>query len=375
MPAVPERQTLSVVDIAKAVVTLAAVAALAIAALSPVEVSADGAKYRVPVGAVVNDLVRSGALTAPAGDLRSVKGKVLRPGAGQPAQFFVNGSPAVTSTPVSAGSVVTSSKGDDSVESTKTVTRWRDPKTKTVGSGPAMSVVETGTPAELLVVVGSESGIEISSTVIDKGSPLLIKRERADGSAKRVALTFDDGPWPKTTEAVLRLLRKHKAKATFFVVGRQVPGRKRIVERLVGAGMEIGNHSYSHKYLSAASDSLAHSEIAKADDAIAKVTGAAPLWYRPAGGSTSPAVFSEAYADRHRLALWTVDPADWKRPGARRIASRVLSNVHPGAVILLHDGGGDRRQTVSALKRILRGLKKRGYQAVTLSELYGVPAQ
>jgi peptidoglycan/xylan/chitin deacetylase (PgdA/CDA1 family) len=171
---------------------------------------------------------------------------------------------------------------------------------------------------------------------------------------------------------VLNELKAAKAKATFFVVGRQVPAREAIVRRVIAAGMEIGSHSYSHKYLATAGEGLVRSEIGKADTAIERVTGSRPLWYRPAGGQTNADVFLEASNRAHRVVMWTVDPADWKRPGAGRIASRVLAGVRPGAVILMHDGGGDRRQTVAALKTILRGLKKRGYQAVTLGELYGV---
>jgi peptidoglycan/xylan/chitin deacetylase (PgdA/CDA1 family) len=372
MTAAETRPFLSVGDIVKAGLTLAAVVVLAIAALTPVEVVADGAKYRVPVGAVVDDLVRSGGLQAPAGDLRSVEGKVLQPGGGRPPKFLVNGGMATTATPVSAGSVVTSEKGEDSVEATEVVTRWRHPKMKFTGAGPVLSVVDTGTPAKLRVVVGAMSGVEVSKTVVDPGKPALVRRERAPGSGKRVALTFDDGPWPNTTDAVLRELKAAKAKATFFVVGRQVAAREALVRRVIAAGMEIGSHSYSHKYLGSAEDGLVRSEIRKADTAIARVTGAAPLWYRPAGGQTNADVFSEAHARDHRVVLWTVDPEDWRRPGAKRIADRVLAGVRPGAVILMHDGGGDRRQTVAAVRTILRGLKKRGYQAVTLGELYGV---
>lgn len=351
--------------------TLAAFAALAYASLAPVDVRADGARTAVPVGATVADLVRAGAIKAPSGDLRSVSGEVLREGEGMPPVLRVNGAVATSRTPVSAGSAVTSERGPDAVEATTAVTVEKKPEMRIVGTGPVSSVEESGVPSQIRVVVGAVSGAEVSRTVLSEGEPMIVRREPAYTGAKRVALTFDDGPWPASTDDVLDLLLDYDAKATFFMVGKRVKVQPDTARRVRDSGMELGNHSWSHAYLSKASRKRIVSEISKADDAFEAELGQVPVWYRPAGGATNATVYREAARLDHRVVMWTVDPHDWKRPGARRIARRVLDNVKPGAVILLHDGGGNREQTVAALARILRGLEARGYEAVTLSELYG----
>jgi len=162
-------------------------------------------------------------------------------------------------------------------------------------------------------------------------------------------------------------------KATFFMLGRQVKARPEMAGRVLAAGMEIGNHSYSHKYLARASHKLITSEIGDGAKAIQSVLGVKPAWYRPAGGSKNSFVFREAKRLGMRVVLWTIDPKDWKRPAAATIARRVLDRVRPGSVILMHDGGGDRSHTVEALEPIIRGLKARGYTMVTLSELNRPP--
>jgi peptidoglycan/xylan/chitin deacetylase (PgdA/CDA1 family) len=137
--------------------------------------------------------------------------------------------------------------------------------------------------------------------------------------------------------------------------------------------MEVGDHSWSHMYLTHASRATITAEIQRGQHAIVNALGLEPRWYRPAGGLTNAFVRSEAKRLGLRLVQWTVDPRDWSRPGTRTIARRVLDNVRPGSVILMHDGGGDRSQTVAALALVLKGLKARGYAMVTLSALYGLP--
>jgi len=360
-------------EIVLVIVALLAVGMLATGSLASVPVTVDGVAGRVPVGAVAGDLVSAGDVASPPGDLLSVSGKVLRAGGGRPPGLIVNGAAATSETPLSAGTVVTSARGGDTIEETRTVSIETTPALRFVGSGPVQSVEDSGTPGQVLVVLGTVSGEEVTRTVLSKAEPMIVRSEPAWRGAKRVALTFDDGPWPTTTDEILGQLKAAGVKATFFLLGRQVAARPEMARRIVDAGMEIGNHSYSHKYLSGDPKSVVDSEIAKADAAIFKATGVRPVWYRPAGGITSPTVYGEAARLGHKVVLWSVDPQDWARPGTRRIARRVLDHVRPGAVILLHDGGGNRTETVAALKKILHGLAARGYEAVTLSELYAKP--
>ena len=168
----------------------------------------------------------------------------------------------------------------------------------------------------------------------------------------RVALTFDDGPWPDSTQQVLAILGRMGVRATFFDVGYLARDHPDLVRRELDAGMVVGNHSWDHPITPPFRD-LPHpritSEIRRTNTELDSI-GVKPQLFRPPGGSYSPWVLKEAARQGVRVVLWSVDPRDWK-PGtkARRIVHSVLSHVRPGSIILLHDGGGDRSATVTAL--------------------------
>lgn len=183
-----------------------------------------------------------------------------------------------------------------------------------------------------------------------------------------VALTFDDGPGPQTASFLHRLERLH-AKATFFVVGYAVNARPQVLLRERQLGMAVGNHSWSHPPMRSLRGRGQRFQIRANEDAIARVLGYRPLFFRPPDLSFNLLTAREIEAAGMVGALYTVDPRDWTRPGVRAIVRRALA-VRPGGVIALHDAGGDRRQTLAALGPIVRGLRKRHLRPVTLDELY-----
>ena len=180
-------------------------------------------------------------------------------------------------------------------------------------------------------------------------------------------LTFDDGPSPRWTPQVLELLRRYRAQATFFVVGSLVDAYPALVRRLVREGHALGNHTYGHIRLTRMSEREFAAELERADAAIRRVTGTSSLWLRPPYGAIDASTRVRAARRGYRLVMWDVDPQDWRQPSAESIAAHVLGNARPGAIVLLHDGGGDRSQTIAALERILSGLCGRGYSFRTLS--------
>ncbi|MEA2375301.1 MAG: peptidoglycan-N-acetylglucosamine deacetylase [Thermoleophilaceae bacterium] len=184
----------------------------------------------------------------------------------------------------------------------------------------------------------------------------------------RVALTFDDGPGPQTASFLHRLVRLH-AKATFFVVGYAVNARPQVLLRERQLGMAVGNHSWSHPPMRSLRGRAQRFQIRADEDAIQRVLGYRPLFFRPPDLSFNLLTAREIEAAGMVGALYTVDPRDWMRPGVRTIVRRAL-RVRPGGVIALHDAGGDRRQTLAALGPIVRGLRKRHLEPVTLDELY-----
>jgi peptidoglycan/xylan/chitin deacetylase (PgdA/CDA1 family) len=183
-----------------------------------------------------------------------------------------------------------------------------------------------------------------------------------------VALTFDDGPGPLTPAFLQRLERLH-AKATFFVIGYAVNARPDLLRRERDLGMGVGNHSWNHPPMRALRARDQRFQIRANEGAIQRVLGFRPLFFRPPYLSFNLVTASEIQAAGMVGALYTVDPRDWSRPSARTIVRRALQ-VRAGGVVALHDGGGDRRETLAALGPIVRGLRKRHLEPVTLDELY-----
>lgn len=188
---------------------------------------------------------------------------------------------------------------------------------------------------------------------------------------KVIALTFDDGPNPEFTPQILDILKKHHAKATFFVIGSRIEQYPELAQREVEEGHELANHSYRHPGMTKISPEQLREEIEHAQKVIVDATGQIPRAFRPPGGVYNDKVVNTARQAGYMVVMWTwnQDTRDWSRPGVKKIVDRVLSNAHNGSIVLFHDHGGDRSQTVTALAEILPELEKQGYQFVTVSEL------
>ncbi len=198
---------------------------------------------------------------------------------------------------------------------------------------------------------------------------------RAHGTRHRrtVALTFDDGPWP-STPAILRILRREHVHATFFVIGRQVRDRPATMARLRREGHAVGDHTWSHADMAAASARDAANELDWTRNAIARRAGTRPCLFRAPYGSTNGRVVGAARRRGMITVGWDVDSRDYTRPGTKQIVRTVLGSVRPGSIVLLHDGGGDRGETIAALPKIIHTLKRRNYRLVTVPALLGLPS-
>lgn len=184
---------------------------------------------------------------------------------------------------------------------------------------------------------------------------------QATAPTKYVILTFDDGPDPKYTPQVLDILEAYGAKATFFEVGRTVAKHPDLTRRVHLLGHSVQNHTWSHADLRKLSSASFMDQIQATDRSIRAQTGYTPRCLRPPYGAENSVVSKRSASLGKDLVLWDIDSRDWTRPGTSAIVRRVLDKVHSGSVILMHDGGGDRSQTVAALHAILRTLKARGY--------------
>ena len=310
-----------------------------------VTVVVEGRSRSLPAGLTVAQAL--GRLELPAaGDLLAVDHSVLRKGA-YPSRMLVNGQPAPPTRRLQRGDRVTVARGRTRIEPVTRVTRL-------------LAASRPGNPIRSLATGAARAVLDrgrLSGRVV----PVAFHPAAGAAGPLAVALTFDDGPWPHTTDQILTILTRRRAPATFFVVGRQVERYPELVRRELAAGMALGSHSYSHPQpFDRLPVARIRNEIAQGRRTLQPL-GVRPVGFRPPGGAASSAVVPTAQEFGDRTVLWSVDPADWQ-PGvtADQLVHRVLAAARPGAIVLLHDGGGNRSATVAALPAIIDGLRRLG---------------
>lgn len=203
---------------------------------------------------------------------------------------------------------------------------------------------------------------------------------QGEGSSREVAITFDDGPDPEWTPKILDILKERNVKAAFFLVGRQAEQYPGIVNRILREGHEIGSHTYTHPNMGEITREQARLELNATQRLIEAITGRSTTLFRPPyNADAKPQNAAElmpidvAQELNYVTVLENIDPEDWERPGTDVIVKRVKDQRRNGDIILLHDAGGDRSQTVAALPRIIDYLQNRGDEIISLSRLVGIP--
>ncbi|MGF1604154.1 MAG: polysaccharide deacetylase family protein [Thermosynechococcaceae cyanobacterium] len=201
-----------------------------------------------------------------------------------------------------------------------------------------------------------------------------IKNVTLKPDQKYVALTFDDGPWPDITNNILYTLKANDVKATFFIVGKHVQAYPQQLKQVVEEGHILANHTWSHRYHKFPPAEAA-SELKKTADAIYKQTGVKTTLFRPPGGKLTNGLVKYANANKYTSIMWSADSGDTTRISSSRILANILAGAKPGAILLMHDGGGDRIKTASMLPQAIKELKKWGYQFVTVPELLEIASE
>jgi len=209
--------------------------------------------------------------------------------------------------------------------------------------------------------------------------------KRTGAIPKLVALTFDDGPDPNWTPPILDVLKREKVPATFFVIGENALANPLLLQRMVEEGHELGNHTYTHPNLALASTPITKLELNLTQRLLEAYTGRSTRLFRaPYFGDAEPTTADEllpalvAQAQGYTVVGLHADPGDWKRPGAQSIADQTVASIESATpelsrnIVLLHDGGGDRAQTVAALPQLIERLRARGYRFVPVSTLAGL---
>lgn len=265
------------------------------------------------------------------------------------------------------------------------LTRPRSMLSTTVnGSGEILRITAVPEPGQRAFTL-DKAGLITGETYSRLPTPFVVDRWGAS-DPKKLALTFDDGPDPSWTPRILDILKAEHVPATFFIIGENALEHPFLLKRLVAEGHELGNHTYSHPNLAITGPGQTTFELNATQRLVEAYTGRAMRLFRaPYFGDAEPTTLDElepaleAQNAGYTVVGLHVDPNDWQRPGTDAIVQQVIAQVHQASpdlsrnVILLHDGGGDRSQTIAALPRIIRTLRAQGYTFVTASQLVGVP--
>ena len=184
-----------------------------------------------------------------------------------------------------------------------------------------------------------------------------------------IALTFDDGPHPGSTLQIVAILKRFGIKATFFCVGQHVRHYPDYVRQEYANGNLVEDHTWTHPDLQILSSAEVAKQLTSTANEIERVTGTMPTLFRPPYGIFNWPIFAQARRMALSSIIWNVDPEDWSMPGTSTIIRRVLSAAGNGSIVLMHDGGGDRSQTVAALPTIITTLRQRGFRFVTVEQM------
>jgi peptidoglycan/xylan/chitin deacetylase (PgdA/CDA1 family) len=305
---------------------------------------------------VVRDALEAARVVPRDGALISAGGRVLDPHA-DPAVIALDGRRAQVTDALHPGAEIRVDNGATSLEPLDARVQAALP------SGlPRVenAVWRPGTPGLDQITVGRQSG-EVASR-----RTLLAAGAAQPDPDRVVALTFDDGPSPEWTPFVLAILRNFGTKATFCVIGYNVARYPDLVRQIAIEGHTLCNHTAHHALLDQLPVDAITAEISEGAAGIRALTGHDPQFLRAPGGRLSDDVIDIAHRHGHRVVGWNVDPEDYRRPAPEVIRDRILGSVRPGAVVVLHDGGGDRSHTVTMLTELLLLLNADGYRVVAL---------
>ncbi|MDP1809684.1 MAG: polysaccharide deacetylase family protein [Actinomycetota bacterium] len=328
----------------------------------------NGRLFVIDRPAVVEKVLQRAGYRTGHGDLLDVDGRIFKRGAGAAPKISINGRAADMLAPVARDDAVTFIPGRDRTEPTRTAIEAVVLASRVNGQGEYVIVKSAGRPGEKLVARGTLSGKIVSARTLSEAQPMVVVRTDVRPE-KIIALTFDDGPNPPFTGQIVQILKDAQATATFFMLGRQVVLYPKPVRKVWNAGFQIANHSFSHRRLDHVPAPDLTRELDDTRNLLFPITGVEPKWFRSPYGAESPALKAVVEAKGYRVVGWNVDTRDWEAANSDDIVNQVINAAFPGAIVLMHDGGGNRTKTVMALPRIIQTLRERGYTFVTLDQL------
>lgn len=363
-------------------IAIVGVGGVAFAQTLPITITLNGTSFEVGGNKTIEDVLRKSGIKPKPGDLVAIDGSILEEGKGQPFCAVINGKP--TSDPqakLSAGDVVELKNGEAIEEPSEVIEEVQPFEIIEQGNGPIHVLEGEGVDGQKRTKTGKTSGLVIEEVLQEPANITRHNFTPEVGGDKVIALTFDDGPWQDYTAQILDILRDNGAKATFFTVGGRISGDGvELVKRAVAEGHQVCTHSFDHASGSGEGVNLGYmtpeeqvAEIEQGYAAIEAATGTpASRVIRTPGGNFGPEVMRPLQPIITAEIGWNIDTTDWEQPGVDAIAGQI-EGAWPGAIVLMHDGGGDRSQTVEALRRALPALRDQGYRFITIDELMSYP--
>ena len=342
-----------------------------------VTITLNGSSTSMRVGTTIDQVIQEKGLAPTAGNLISVSGNKLQDGAGYPYIAKLGGNEldgaGTAAYRVADGDDLSIEDGRDRTEDYDVQVVDDQPQLEMGGDawGNLSYISQWPKAGKYEMRTGKQSGETARGDTLQEtqNAVVSIHQIKPTDGRKLVALTFDDGPAEKYTEAYLDILNRYGIHATFFNLGQSIEEYPDLAKKIVDQGSEVMSHTYQHQQLSKLDASALQSEFSNAFSMIKEKTGVDTTAFRPPYGDFKESTWLNSGGLASVSVLWNQDSLDWKRPGVDVIVKNSEKSVTSGSIILMHDGGGNRDQDVEALPRIIQDLQGQGYEFVTVTEL------
>lgn len=372
-----------------------------------ITVSVNGVEQQVHSETTLGELMRNNDnFEAKPGRLLSLSGKVLKETGGKPVVYTLNGQKIkgdssadksdnaaagedenddeadATEVPANLESIKLPANAKITVKSGKDVTEKHTAKRTMIpfnvvinGHGVIQKLRQVGKEGASEIWTGQTSGEKVDKNVVEKPQDLIVDTfSPKPANRKVIALTFDDGP-SQYSGPILDILKQEGVKATFFDIGTGAAAYPQFEQRMVAEGHQVASHSNTHPDMKKLNPDQLRADITQGFANIKAASGVSTKMLRAPYGNFGADQWRYTNGLIDSNVIWTIDTKDWKMPGAPAISNAALSKAYNGAVILMHDGGGDRTEDIAALPGIIDGLKAQGYEFVTIDQLMAMNGQ
>ena len=346
-----------------------------------VSVKVNGEQVQVRVDSTLADIVASEEIEVTPGNLISVGGNVITEGEGDPFSATVGGkeldSEQIEAFRAKGNEEIVIGNGANVTEPSHEEERETQPKMEPYEKiGAVTFVAQWGKPGKAVYTVGDTSGEAVLKEEIEPVQNTVIQsvNPKPDDGSKVIALTFDDGP-SAYTQRYLDILDQYGARATFFCLGSAAASKPDLVKAIEDQGSQVASHTQNHQQLTTLDASTLQAEVSDAFSAISGSGAPATTVLRPPYGDFNNDTWLASGGTLSASVIWNLDSEDWRLPGADAIVANCTNGAFSGAIVLMHDGGGNRDQDLEALPRIIETLQGKGYQFVTLDELMAMDSR